>query len=746
VNISVLVGRFPPEDVGGAERQADRLAAALAARGHRVTVYTRRWPGRAAREERDGFTIVRTPIAFAGPARSVFDLCATVLAIRRQRPRPDVVLAYQTFISGWKAAWIDVLFDIPAATWIRGENEYRFDRNPWLFGPSLFAWRQARRVLVQSAAHRERLLAQVALRDSLRSQRLAQRIDIIGNGVDLPATVSPGGSDWLFVGRLISHKGVNDLLTAIAGMPAAARRPLWIVGDGPERAALEQQARTLGVDARFEGMRARDELAGYFARARAVILPSTEGEGLPNAILEAMAQGVPVVVTSLPGLAELTGAGGRVVPIGDPAAIAHALIEFNDDTTRARAARAARERAQEFSWSAITDRLEGVLTEIAHRAPRVWLVSPNPTSRGGVAAVARQIAVSPLTRTYRISLIATHVPGSLLARIWQATVGIGALAGSLVVRKPDLVHVKIASGGSFVRKVIVGVLCRIRGVPTLVHVHGGGFDQFVTRAPAPVRALARWLMESTPQVLALSDRWAGRLRALFPRARIDVLYNPVEAGQYAGIARERLALPAAPPVRPMALFLGDLVERKGVYDLVAAWADVSRACPGARLVLAGVGEHEKLIAACWEAGVGDVVELPGWLGLDEKRRLLREATMFVLPSYIEGVPISLLEAMAAALPSIVTPVGGVLDAVTDGREALVVPAGDRAQLAAAITRVFQTPALARALGEAGLASVGKYDLAAFAGRLDAIYRRILESRGAVQPVAVERIAAGKFAE
>jgi glycosyltransferase involved in cell wall biosynthesis len=140
------------------------------------------------------------------------------------------------------------------------------------------------------------------------------------------------------------------------------------------------------------------------------------------------------------------------------------------------------------------------------------------------------------------------------------------------------------------------------------------------------------------------------------------------------------------------------------------------------------------------------VELPGWLGLDEKRRLLREATMFVLPSYIEGVPISLLEAMAAGLPSIVTPVGGVLDAVTDGREAIVVPAGDRAQLAAAIIRVFQTPALARSLGEAGLASVGKYDLAAFAGRLDAIYRRILESHGAVQPVAVDRIAAGKFAE
>jgi hypothetical protein len=94
-----------------------------------------------------------------------------------------------------------------------------------------------------------------------------------------------------------------------------------------------------------------------------------------------------------------------------------------------------------------------------------------------------------------------------------------------------------------------------------------------------VRALARWLFESTSQVLALSDRWAGRLRALFPARAHRRALQPGRGRAVRGIAHERLALPVAPPARPMALFLGDLVERKGVYDLVAAWADVSRACP-----------------------------------------------------------------------------------------------------------------------------------------------------------------------
>ncbi len=734
MNIVLLIGRFPPQDVGGAERQADRLAAALAKRGHGVTVITRRWAGRAAREERDGFTILRTPVALAGPARSALDAVATVSTLRSLSPRPDVVLAFQTYVSGAIAGLADATLGLPSVVWVRGENEYRFDRLPHLYAPSKFAWNQARRVLVQSGAHRGRLLAQLAVRNPLLAERIATRVDVLGNGVDVPAAPVSGGEDWLYVGRLIEHKGVDVLLHALArARGTAADRPLWVVGDGPARAELEEQARAMEVDARFVGFASRAELPAYWEKAAAIVLPSMQGEGLPNALLEAMAAGVPPVATALPGVEELVRGVGRVVPIGDAASLAGALAEMTEPVERRRLAFGARERASALSFDAIATQLEKVLVEAARPAPRVWLVSPDPGSRGGVAAVARQMVVSPLARRFRLSMFPTYRAGSVAERLYRGALGITSIAVGLVVRKPDLIHIKVASRGSFARKLMVGGMARLRGVPILVHVHGGGFDQFVAESWPVVRALARWLLESTPQVLSLSERWAEKLRPLFPHARIDVLANPVEVARFAGIADRRFAAldrgeaPAGPPT---ALFLGELLERKGIYDLIAAWPEVVREVPGARLVLAGNGELDRARAAAEAAGVSPLVEIPGWIGFPEKLRRMSEASLFVLPSYTEGVPISLLEAMAAGLPSVVTPVGGVLDAVTDGQEALVVAPGDRAELARAVIQVLRTPELSRALAATARQRAAAFDVGVYADRLESIYRAILQAPAA----------------
>lgn len=733
MNLAFLIGRFPPHDVGGAERQAERLAGLLAARGHDVTVVTRQWPGRARRETRDGFRIERVPVALAGPPRTALDLVGTLAALRALKPRPDAVLCFQTFASGFVGGVADLTLGLPCVVWVRGENEYRFDRRPHFLLPARFAWGRARRVLVQSEEHRARLLDSLRARDVLAAEQLAPRLDVLGNGVDVPERPARTGDDWLYVGRLIRNKGVDVLLEALARVRGTASdAPLWILGDGPERTALAAKAKSLGVDARFEGFQSRDRLPAYYEKARAIVLPSLEGEGLPNALLEAMAHGLPAVATELPGVHELVLGAGPIVPPGDPGALATALRSLEDPAERRRAAFVARQRALERSWEAIVPRLESVLAEAALPAPRVWIVSPHPVSRGGVAAVARQLVASPLARRYRLSVLSTYRAGSILGRLYHATLGIGAIAVRLAVRPPDLVHLKIASRGSFARKVIVAGLARMRGVPVLAHVHGGGFDKFVSGSAPPVRALARWLIEGSPHVLSLSESWANRLRQLFPEARIEALPNPVEVARFEDLARARFQTfheSAAPGRTPTALFLGDLLERKGVFDLVHAWPSVERAVPGARLVLAGAGDTAAVLAAAQAAakatGVEGRVSVPGWVGPDEKHRLLGEAHVFVLPSYFEGVPISLLEAMAAGLPSIVTPVGGVLDAVTDGQEAIVIRPGDRLALATALVHVLTSPALARALGGSARVRAQAFDLPAFADSLDAVYRKLL---------------------
>ena len=85
-----------------------------------------------------------TPVALAGPARSALDAAATLMALKALSPRPDVVLAFQTYVSGAIAALADLTLGLPSVVWLRGENEYRFDRHPERWTPSVFAWRQAR--------------------------------------------------------------------------------------------------------------------------------------------------------------------------------------------------------------------------------------------------------------------------------------------------------------------------------------------------------------------------------------------------------------------------------------------------------------------------------------------------------------------------------------------------------------------------------------------------------------------------
>ena len=314
--------------------------------------------------------------------------------------------------------------------------------------------------------------------------------------------------------------------------------------------------------------------------------------------------------------------------------------------------------------------------------------------------------------------------------MWRGGLGILQVLSMITLRRPDLVHIKVASGGSFVRKLTVGAICRARRVPVLAHVHGGGFDHFLTRSPWWVGRLARWWFSGTAQVVTLSDRWAEKLKPIFPHATMEVLPNPIEVARFDDIAQARFAAPVAivppPPEAPRtALFLGDILKRKGVYDLVAAWADVVREFPGARLVIAGTGEREQLKAAAEAAGIAHAVDMPGWVEFEAKRDLLAAADLFVLPSYIEGVPISLLEAMASGLPSVVTPVGGVLDTVDDGCEVRIVPVGDRQALAHAIMQLFASPAYARQMGQAARRRVAEYDIDVYVDKLGAIYDRII---------------------
>jgi glycosyltransferase involved in cell wall biosynthesis len=348
----------------------------------------------------------------------------------------------------------------------------------------------------------------------------------------------------------------------------------------------------------------------------------------------------------------------------------------------------------------------------------VLMVGTALDGMGGVRAVIRGYLDGGLFERYDCVYVASHRAGSAWVKIFTALKAWVRVA--LLLRKLDapLVHVQTASRGSFWRKAVVCLMARGSGRPYLVHLHGGGFSRFYEHESGPIgRRVIRSTLGHAALVIALSEEWRQRVLQICPTARVEVLHNAVAAPP-------RARLQSRQPARPTLLFLGHLLPDKGVFDLIEAFAQVARRVPDLRLVLGGIGQIEALRERAAQLGVLERVELPGWLEPDGKGAALASSTIFLLPSYHEGMPMALLEAMSWGLPVIATPVGGIPQVVTSEVNGLLVPPGNVAALAAAITRLLEDRALSGRLGSAARAVIERdFSLDDALARLSSIYSR-----------------------
>jgi glycosyltransferase involved in cell wall biosynthesis len=360
MNLAMLIGHFPPGAYGGAELQAQGWAERLCDR-HRVTVVTRRDPPtQPAHEAREGYRVIRLAVSRVPFVRTALDLGRIQRTVAGLPHRPDLLLCFQTFVSGWAGVRIQRRLGIPALVWIRGEAEYRLSASPWTRHNSRRVWRSARAVIVQSERNRRDMLEELGRVSPAERDALRERLEVVPNGLDLPAQVAARGPRILAVGRLIPDKGMDVVIDAVAGV----RGLLTIAGAGPERAALEARAKAHDLDARFEGFVPPAALAALYRDASCVVLAARRGEGLPNVVLEAMAYGRPVVATRVAGAEDLVqdGVNGLLVPPGDPLALRDALARLSHERgLAARLGAAARTTAEAYAWERVQPRLEAVL-------------------------------------------------------------------------------------------------------------------------------------------------------------------------------------------------------------------------------------------------------------------------------------------------------------------------------------------------------------------------------------------------
>jgi glycosyltransferase involved in cell wall biosynthesis len=256
----------------------------------------------------------------------------------------------------------------------------------------------------------------------------------------------------------------------------------------------------------------------------------------------------------------------------------------------------------------------------------------------------------------------------------------------LLAGRVELLHLHMAMKGSFWRKAIFLALGRLAGVPVVIHLHGSEFAVFYERSSAFAQACIRSTFNRASAVVVLSESWHQFVTGFCTRP-ITVVKNFVP-DQF-DPAR------AATARRPRAvLFLGLFGERKGIYDLLKAWAIVHQRVPDAVLYCGGNGEVDKVRQTVSELGLEVTIQVPGWVSGEQKRALLHGCAVFALPSYHEGLPMAIIEAMSYSMAIVSTAVGGIPELVDRNNGRLVRP-GDPVELAQALVELLLADDLAR---------------------------------------------------
>jgi glycosyltransferase involved in cell wall biosynthesis len=347
---------------------------------------------------------------------------------------------------------------------------------------------------------------------------------------------------------------------------------------------------------------------------------------------------------------------------------------------------------------------------------RVAVIAPGAKTEGGITEVIRLMLPALEDAGVSVTWIATHRSGGRLGKAAELLAGFGKAVRT--IPRTDVVHIHSSYWISCLRKSLFFWLARAYGKPVIWHLHVPDQDFFdLFGGSGFLGRYARWIVEQCQLVVVLSESWRPLASRCLPSVPLRVIYNPAVAPRWVTSASRACEV----------LYLGHLIPRKGYDVLIRAFASAAKDRPAWRLVFAGSGELDRARQLAAEFGVGDRVAFEGWIGPARKTDLLARAAIFALPSYQEGLPMSVLEAMAAGIPVVVTPVGGIPDLVADGESGFIVPAGASSELAAALTRLMDDEGLRHAVGERGQRAVRHLDPEPLAQEWLSAYRRVLST-------------------
>jgi len=358
------------------------------------------------------------------------------------------------------------------------------------------------------------------------------------------------------------------------------------------------------------------------------------------------------------------------------------------------------------------------------------MVGPVPHIYGGISKVAGTYLQSP-DPDMKISYVALSTKRPLIYKTALFFSGLFRIFFKLLFQRPDIVHLHFSKGASIYRKWVVQKMGVFFKVPVVVQSHTflpeidikrpqGQKIDFYKRGSWMGKKVAGLFLDRADAVLVLSERIKLCFQKITSNKNIRVLPNPVNCQKYRFEEPEREGR--------RVLFMGDSSQRKGVRVLVKAASEVIRERPEVKFILCGGGK-EQIQELAEEWGVENHVEVTGFVSGKKKQAYFKNADLFVLPSFREGLPVSMLEAMASELPVAAAPVGGIPDVLKEFQNGVFFNPGDYKGLAEQILFLLENRDVRKKIGKNNWKkALDEFDTPVVLRSLKKIYQDVIQNR------------------
>lgn len=292
---------------------------------------------------------------------------------------------------------------------------------------------------------------------------------------------------------------------------------------------------------------------------------------------------------------------------------------------------------------------------------KVLVLGPGKKTKGGITSVINEYEKTEKWSEYKCKWIETYNDKNNISKIWYFIKSF--IVYLLHIKKSEIVHIHLSEPISAIRKALYFFIAKQYRKKTIIHFHSYSVD---TTIKSKYNIIYKYLFGNCDSLIVLSEYWKKEVVDAFGKADDTyVVFNPCKNKNVLFADKKKIVL-----------YAGTLNKRKGYSDLLMVFKNIVQLFPDWKLVICGNGELENAQKIINDYLINDNVCLKGWVSGKEKDQIFRDSSIFCLPSYNEGFPMSVLDAWSYNIPIVSTNVGGLKDILIDEYNSLIFSPGD----------------------------------------------------------------------